>query len=227
MKKHNTRYYTIGILVILLLAALAWWAADQPRPGRPPHPERPPGGGPVARKTFSGTVLAYGSNGRGDVDRLQLQTGTEEPVWLAFPPHTAAAVVEVAPLHAVVTVTAEAGPGHGYALVSLTGNGRQLEVAALPPPAPMAGEAMELTARGPVKTVAYGNGDATGFSVPGYLVELPPPAAGSLLPMLLRPGAAIVIKGYRRRPDGFVNRDGLQVIRPYDIAIDSIHYLLD
>ncbi len=102
---------------------------------------------------------------------------------------------------------------------------KTVDIKDFPPPPPTPGE--EVTIRGSQVTIKKDeSGRATALILSGKLILLPPHAADDLLP-LMEPAKTILIKGIQRsEADGFVNINGLPLVRPDEITIDSIKYLV-
>jgi hypothetical protein len=190
----------------------------------PPSIDRP--------REVSGVVVDYGANRIGDIDKLLLQCAGEK-LWLHFPPHTAAQVINLA----VKETTVQAGIGSQakrgqdslpvYEVMTLRSPslGTSLQVRAIPPPPPDRGKETVVTGDS-VQFRLDEQGRTSAIILGGRLVPLHPKMAESLAP-LLRQASAIEVKGYERDPaDGFVNSLGLPVVKPYSINIDKTNYVL-
>lgn len=102
---------------------------------------------PKTLNEISGTMLQYGNNPMGDIDKILLQQGNQR-IWLHFPPHTAQQVMNVAVKPTTINATVHHGkmPPHDsimrYELISLSSDalGKTINVHDIAPPAPVRGK---------------------------------------------------------------------------------------
>lgn len=196
-------------------------------PPLPPHNTLPPPSGEI-----SGTVVEFGSNRIGDIDKIALLQGNQK-IWLHFPPHTAQQLMNVAVKNTTVHATVHNGkmPPHEsmmrYELISLSSDalGKTINVHDIPPPAPMRGSEVEVKG-GDIELKLDDKGNAAAFILSGKLIEFHLHTAETLLP-LMKQAHEIIVRGYERSAsDGFVNNTGLPFIKPYAITIDNINYVI-
>lgn len=175
---------------------------------------------------ISGTVIKYGSNHEGDIDKLLLSSDEEE-IWLHFPPHTARQVTSVAIINgqveALINRKGPLPPKHrhnSYELGSLTNNVLQTKVDLAKIPAPIPRKGIEIE----IKGSPLFNRNANTFLLAGKMVTLPPHMAQELFP-LINHAKTITVKGYMRdSTDGFLSDSGLPVVKPSSVKIDSVIY---
>lgn len=215
---HNTRFF----LLLLLITFAACNGA--PQPGQDAE---------TAQQSIiiSGTVKGYAANREGDIDKLLIQT-TSNIFSVHFPPHTANTLLTFAGKGTVVCIEAHrrpAGPADdalssAYELVSLEKEGaaaiiRPRDIHPLPP---STGRQVELS--GPFISKNDSNQQQYGFIQMNKLVVLPPHTRQSLEP-LLKKAKTISVRGYERDArSGFVNMEGLTVVRPYQVIINGVTY---
>lgn len=186
-------------------------------------------------KSFEGTVIEYGSNPEGDIDKIVLIAGNNK-MWLHFPPHAAKVVTELAPVHAQIEVNADqhhppgphqhqGNPDHTFELNYLKNKSTQAEInlAHIPAPAPKEGIEIEINGN-TLADFAMSSKMENTFMLSGKYVSLPPHMAHALFP-LIRQAKTIFVKGKMRDPTaGFVSASGKPVVRANLIRLDSITY---
>lgn len=203
-------------------------------PGKKPKPPLGPLDPPHKEAiVIKGTVLRYESNDAGDIDKMAIEQD-DEIFLLHFPPHTAQQVLSIATIKSSVSVMARTGKEHKdavgrlYELISITTNGsdKMIEIKSIPPPPPEQGEEVEITGTGiEIKKDAAGRTKA--FILSGRLIAVPPHAADNLEPLLNKVQTITVRGNKRNASDGFVNSNGLAVIKPYSITINGTIYLIE
>lgn len=226
MKKQNIEHIKSAVIIALSIAVvvLVWLYLYHPAATPPPtfiNTE------PPQTQQLRGFVLKYGNNPSGDVDKLVLQNNNEITE-LHFPPHTAKQVLSIAPLGARVTVTVNTKQGKkekANALQIITNAHRTLYIDEIAPPPPAQGN--EVTVSGTsVQIKKDEGGKINSFVLSGKLIALPPHEAETIVP-LLTGAKKIMVKGSERDTvNGFVNINGLQLLKPSVITIDSISYLV-
>jgi len=182
-------------------------------------------------KLVAGTVLDYGVNRIGDIDKILLQT-PDGKMWLHFPPHTAKKVLSLAQKNASVTAKVDEFQQNQEnettcELLTLQSkkNKDQIIIEGMPPPPPSSG--VETAFSGTTVQFQFDpHGHIAGFVLSGKLVELKPKTAESLS-SLLQHAKTIQVKGFARNADnGAVNKQGYILVKPVSITIDNINYLV-
>lgn len=225
---------SIIIAVLLLLTgAFAYKYFYTPKVATPDQPieqqhdKRPQPGS--FEEIIEGTVLEYGGNHIGDIDKLLLQTSTGNK-WLHFPPHAAKKILNLAERNA--TIEAKIGkcrPNQANEticeLLSLRSkkNEAEITIGDISPPPPSDGIDTEIT--GSSVQFQYDlHGHVAGFILSGKLVELRPKMA-EVLCKLLQNAKVIQVKGFARSADGgTVNMQGYLLVKPVSITIDHVNY---
>jgi len=225
---HSKNLLWIVFIISGLLLLLTYINPKKP-PAPPllPHNTLPQPSGEI-----SGTVVEYGSNAIGDIDKILLQQSNQK-IWLHFPPHTAQQVMNIAIKNTTIYATIDNGkkPPHDnsimYELISLRSDalGKIINVHDIPPPPPMQGNEVEVKGNN-IQLKLDDKGNAAAFILSGKLIEFHPHTAETLLP-LMKQAHEIIVRGYERSPsDGFVNNTGLPIIKPSVITIDNINYVI-
>ncbi len=191
-----------------------------------------PGNIPMRGKltTITGTVLKYGSNHGGDIDRFMLASD-QKNIWIHFPPHTARLVTSFAVVNNLIeaVVDPNSPPGHESGQVfelkhlhSVSAK-TDLDMALIPAPAPRKG--FEIEIKGSLaKEYKHGNAPGNTFILSGKLVSLPPHMARELFPLMSN-AKSILVRGYMRdSTEGFLSASGLSIVKAGSIQIDSIIY---
>jgi len=214
------------LLPVILAAGLLLYGLQKndktlPVDLRPEH-------GPIADKQvkITGTVVKYGSNHEGDIDKI-LIASDEKEVWLHFPPHMARLVKSVAIINEPVDGLADQkGPPHRphqenlFELKSIVNNKLETKVDLTQIHAPIPREGIKIEIQG----IPSSNRNENTFMLAGKVVKLPPHMAHELFP-LINQAKRIMVKGYMRdSTDGFVSDSGLPVVKPSSIKIDSVIY---
>lgn len=217
-----------GIILLLgiLVAGLLFYRIQKNDKNLPA--ELRPDYGTIANKQFkiAGTVIKYGSNHEGDIDKL-LIASDEKEVWLHFPPHMARLVKSVAILNDPVNALVDKkGPPHGprhenvFELKSLINNKLETNVNLSLIQAPIPREGIKIEIQG----IPSFNRNKNTLMLTGKVIKLPPHMAHELLP-LINQAKTITVKGYMRdSTDGFLSDSGLPVVRPISVKIDSVIY---
>lgn len=183
----------------------------------------------LSEQKIKGMVMQYGSNPQGDIDKILIDENNNQ-IWLHFPPHAAKQILNIAKLHTVVTIEYAQKPGKKDILSNelqtiSNDNNNMLDIKMIVPPSPTAGNNITVTGK-IIKIKSDNNGNQNAFELSNKLIVLPPHAAKALLP-LIENAKTIVVKGdERNNADGFVNINGLSLVRPESIIIDSINYLV-
>lgn len=195
-----------------------------------------------AQVTVSGKVIGFVYNRIGDYDGLRVQT-EQGTATLAFPPHTAARVRELAAAGQRITAGTESGPHHPgppapmpggegpetagtFRLKSLRNDasGKQLSLRDIPPPLPKAGQLIQSEGE-LISKIVDGQGQLAALLTKKYLIELKPHQAQQISSML--PGVQrIGFTGFERSAEGFVNRTGRPVIHPTTLTIHGQTFAL-
>ena len=226
MNKILSNSKAIILLTVILAAGLLWYIPQKKEPILLDN--RFPSKGPIADKQVKirGTVVKYGSNREGDVDKVLLSSN-EKQVWLHFPPHTAKLVATVAVINEQVEALAkQRGPlhkenqGEVYELKFMSNNVLQTKVNLedIPAPAPKKGIEIE------IEGIPSLHSNENTFLLSGKMVTLPPHMARELFP-LINQAKIITVKGFMRdSTDGFLSESGLPVVKPISIKINSVIY---
>ncbi len=180
-------------------------------------------------QTIEGTVLEYGGNPIGDIDKILLQTATGKK-WLHFPPHAAKRVLALSEKN--VAVDAKVGDASQnreketvFELLALRSktSGDEITLAGIPPPPPSNGIEIEITGNS-VQFQYDLHGQVEGFILSGKLVKLRPKMT-EVLGKLLQNGKIVRVKGFARSADdGTVNMQGYILVKPVSITIDNVNY---
>ncbi|WP_205748172.1 hypothetical protein [Dyadobacter luticola] len=217
-------------MLLLLLVAGVFWYIQKPAPPEPNHPHEIHSPFNAETSQLSGKVLEFGSNERGDIDKILFENDGQK-TWLHFPPHAAARIRELDLLNKKVSI--EIGKREGPAgedmpelvAISITNSTEKLLLHEIHPPRPSQGKEVNITGSTFIES-PKNHGPEQSFLLSGKLILLPPHMAQTLFP-ILRNAKHILVKGYERDSlDGFVNISGQQVVRPYEITIDSATYLI-
>jgi len=216
----------VVLLLVILAAGLLLYGLQKndknlPADLRPKH-------GPIENKQvkITGTVVKYGSNHEGDIDKILIASGEKE-VWLHFPPHMARLVKSVAVINEPVDALADQkGPPHGphqenlFELKSIVNSKVETKVDLTQIHAPIPREGFKIEIQG----IPSLNTNENTLILAGRVVKLPPHMAHQLFP-LINQAKTIMVKGYMRdSTDGFLSDSGLPVVRPVSIKIDSVIY---
>lgn len=213
----HSKNVTWIILSVVIIALLIFYLQKPPKKG-------------YAEQTFKGLVVAYQTNRIGDVDKL-IMTTADQKLTIHFPPHTAFAVMKAAPKNKIADLEVHAPPAgspvsHEMSeLKSVRSSSPVLELRTIPPQAPASGKKIEISGKaGNYKLDEKGM--VTGIIIQKYLIDLPRGLVKNILPVL-KDSSEVRIKGYERSVnEGFVNLNGLIVVKPYAISIDKTDYLL-
>lgn len=183
----------------------------------------------ASTQKIKGTVIQYGSNPQGDIDKILVDVNNNQ-LWLHFPPHAAKQVLNIAKLHAIVAI--EYAERHGkkdrisneIQIISNNKN-ESVNIRDIAPPPPTPGN--DVTVNGnKIEIKKDDNGNTNAFVLSNKLIMLPPHVAENLLPMIEN-AKTITVKGNERsNADGFVNINGLNLVRPDSIIIDGTNYLV-
>jgi hypothetical protein len=222
-----------NLLWIIFIITGAILLATYLRPMKPPRPPgMPMGEGQQIAKTVSGIVIDYGSNKVGDIDKILLQQA-DKKIWLHFPPHTASQIMSVGAKNA--TVNAEVGamnkmmpdnvPMSDLTSIQSAALGKTVFIHDIPPPPPSRGDEIEVKGSA-AKFKLDDNGKVSAFILADKIIELHPGMIETLVP-LLQQAKEIIVKGYERgMGNGFVNVTGFPLVKPYNITIDKINYVV-
>lgn len=178
---------------------------------------------------IKGIVLQYGNNPQGDIDKVLIDTGSGQ-IWLHFPPHTAKQILLMAKLHAPVTIDygerRDKKNKQVEEIQTISNNKNEtVDIKNIPPPAPTPGRKVIITGN-KIEIKKDENGRVMAFVLSNKLIALPPHTADNLLPLIIS-AKTIVVKGTERSmADGFININSLPLVRPDEIRIDSINYLV-
>lgn len=232
LSKEHIKSIFIAVLLILT-GAFAYKYFYTPKvatPDRPieqQHDERPQPGS--FEEIIEGTVLEYGGNHIGDIDKILLQTSTGKK-WLHFPPHAAKKVLALAGKN--VVIEAKVGdtrhdPENETVCELLALRSKksmeEITIADISPPPPSDGIETEITGNS-VQFQYDQHGHVIGFVLSGKLVELRPKMA-EVLGEILQNAKVIQVKGFARSADdGTVNMQGYILVKPVSIIIDNINY---
>jgi hypothetical protein len=197
------------------------------------HPHKPPPRDDDTMMTsLSGIVKDYGANPSGDIDKIILMQNNR-PVVLHFPPHLAQKVTRIALKNKMVYARVESddhpGPGDElqYEMISVSSSdsSKTFDVHDMGPPAPGRGNEVEVKGNA-IKLITNDRGDVNAFILSGKLIALPPHVRQTLLPLITN-AHEIDVKGIERNAaDGFLNIGGLDLVKPLEITIDTINYLV-
>lgn len=226
MNKKWSKLIVFILLPVILAAGLLLYGLQKNDKNFPAdlHPEH----GPIADKQFKieGTVVKYGSNHEGDIDKL-LVLSDKKQVWLHFPPHMARLIKSVAIINEPVEVLADQkSPPHGprqenlFELKSIVNNKLETKVDLTQIHAPIPRKGIKIEIHG----IPSLSRNENSFMLAGKVVKLPPHMAHQLSP-LINQAKTIMVKGYMRdSTDGFLSDSGLPVVKPSSIKIDSVIY---
>jgi hypothetical protein len=218
------------VILLLILAMAGWFIFKSPVKISDPHHKnsleiKPPR---HRQSELVGTVLEYGSNPDGDIDKMLLAT-SEEKVWLHFPPHTARSVKEAAPVHSHIEATVDQGGPAGntsvYELKYLRKQSVEVGINLAKIPAPVSRKGFEVEIKGNIaQDLNPEQEPGYAFILSGKLILLPPHMAQELFP-LIRRAKMILVKGYMRdSSEGFLSASGKPVVKASAIQLDSITY---
>lgn len=225
-----------SVIIIILLAVVGVLVYhDISKPQKPS-----PGPLPIEVKTddqekpnaigaiIPGTVLQYGTNHKGDIDKILLQTAKGQ-LWVHFPPHAAGRLLALAPINAMVRAgISNERPGDEPVkeLISLESDKtkNKIMVPDILPPMPSTGMPTEFSGTSTTLQVDE-HQHVVGFILAGKLVELKHGLAETMGP-LLKAGKLIKVKGIARSADGFVNSRGYVLVKPISINIDNVNYVV-
>lgn len=226
MRRKLSKSIGVVLLLVILAAGLLLYGLQKndnnlPIDLRPEH-------GPIAdnQVKITGTVVKYGSNHEGDIDKILLASGEKE-TWLHFPPHMARLVKSVAMINAPINALVDQkGPPHGphqenlFELKSIVNDklGTKVDLTRIPAPIPREGIQIE------IQGIPSFNNNENTFLLAGKVVKLPPHMAHELFP-LINQAKTIMVKGYMRdSTDGFLSDSGLPIVKPISIKIDGVIY---
>lgn len=230
MKKFTPK--SKGIILLLILLA-AGWIVYKSQSKHKKLLEEKSFGQPFSQDkllNIKGSILKFGSNHEGDIDKILLSTDKRK-IWLHFPPHTARQVTSVAKINsavdAVISQKTPDGPDKnvGYELKYLRGKNSRVSVdlAQIPAPFPRKGFEVEITGI-PSEDIENKYRPNTSFILSGKLISIPPHMARDLLP-LINQAKKVKVKGQMRdTTEGFLSISGMKVVKPNFIQIDSITY---
>ncbi len=224
----------IIVILSIVLLAIAYNYAGKQEPLLKTTPDDPPlplGYSPVAStQKIQAIVLQYGSNPRGDIDKM-LVAADGDSIWLHFPPHAARQILQVAKLHSSVVIeytdrmSKKDKMGAGEIQTISNNKNETADVKNILPPPPSRGNEVTITGN-KIEIKKDETGKATAFVLSNKLIVLPPHAAEDLL-ALITSAKTIKIKGTERSDTaGFVNINGLCLVQPDEITIDSVTYLV-
>lgn len=222
-----------GIILLLIFIAAGWFFFKKPVDEARPDPAKPHHIKPeVQDQKIKGTVLEYGSNPDGDIDKILLET-SEGKIWLHFPPHAARSVKALAMVGSVIEVLVDqGGPAHHqhdavFELKHLEGPAGKasIDLSNIPAPAPRKGFEVEI--KGNTKQdLKIAAGTNNNFVLSGKLISVPPHIAQELFP-LIKQAKMILVKGYMRdSTEGFLSASGLPVVKANLIQLDDVTYKL-
>ena len=219
---------SIGVVLLLVILAAGFLLYGLQKNDKNLPADLRPDHGPIENKQvkITGTVIKYGSNHEGDIDKL-LIASDEKEVWLHFPPHMARLVKSVAIINEPVDALADQkGPPHGphqenlFELKSIVNSKVETKVDLTQIHAPIPREGFKIEIQG----IPSLNTNENTLILAGRVVKLPAHMAHELFP-LINQAKTITVKGYMRdSTDGFLSDSGLPVVKPSSIKIDSVIY---
>ena len=177
---------------------------------------------------IEGTILEYGSNPDGDIDKMLLAT-PEGKMWLHFPPHTARSIKEAAPVNSrIEAIVDQGGPIRNAPANELRYLRKQSEKVGIDLnriPAPVPRKGFEVVIKGSVaQDFKSGQGLDYAFLLSGNLISLPPHMARELFPIISRAKMILVKGNMRDSSEGFLSASGKPVVKASIIQLDSITY---
>jgi hypothetical protein len=199
-----------GVILLLILAIAGWFIIKSQENIADPLHKVSGEIKPLRHKQseIQGTILEYGSNPEGDIDKMLLAT-PEGKMWLHFPPHTARSIKEAAPVHSRIEATVDQG--------GPTRNAPANELRYLRKQSVKVGiDLNRIPAPVPRKDYA--------FLLSGNLISLPPHMARELFPIISRAQMILVKGNMRDSSEGFLSASGKPVVKASIIQLDSITY---
>lgn len=177
--------------------------------------------------TLTGKVLEFLVNPMEDIDKILLST-EEKNVAVHFPPHKAQAILEKIQIGQFVNLSVckskkmifKSFPL--YDLIHLQEPFLNLDTLK-----PQKSKGAAISVQGFISNFRYNDRNfVSAFFLENYLVDIPP-HFGEIITPVLSVDKEVSIQGHLRQNNmGFINKSGLEIIRPYALNVDGTNYLL-